>query len=470
MDKLNRLFVSGGVISPNQLYSLCKTLLHHDINHISLGSRQDILIPLDVTALSETPEVENGVFSVQPYAQNNNLVSSYLASDIFDSYDWVKSSTYVFILESFDFVPTLKINITDPKQNLIPSFSGHINFLASEYLDYWHIYIRKEGNKNPNLYPVMIHSNHICRLSKMLAQYWEEFDRIDDLFTLISDAADLDTRVIKDKPTYDIKIFPYYEGMHRYDIDKFWLGLYWRNNKYDINFLLELCKVCQAQEISSICLSSWKSLIIRGIAKTNKIKWEKLLGSNGISVRHSQLEMNWHLPAGDNDSLALKNAIVEHLNKKDISTYGLTIGIYSILGQAFTSIALVKSDKDHRLRSVDIYHATNFNPDLCTYKMYAQNIGLQNIPDLLIELSQLYFARYLDRDEIETPDLPLAKASTEPLIELYQCKNCLNVIHLNEEHLSDEIESANCIVCESGFEDFIKTKIAVGTPLSYQTW
>jgi hypothetical protein len=32
--------------------------------------------------------------------------------------------------------------------------------------------------------------------------------------------------------------------MNRLGIDQYWLGLYWRNNLYDLEFIKEMCDLC----------------------------------------------------------------------------------------------------------------------------------------------------------------------------------------------------------------------------------
>jgi len=94
-------------------------------------------------------------------------------------------------------------------------------------------------------------------------------------------------------------------------INQYWLGLYWRNNQYDLKFLK----------------APWKSFVIKGIPKESKLALEKLLGQFGINVRHSALELNWHLPVGSQKALDLKKFLVMNFDQNDISTYGMTFTI-----------------------------------------------------------------------------------------------------------------------------------------------
>src|SRR5690606_14372988 len=73
---------------------------------------------------------------------HNNITCSYVSADIFPSTSWLNGSTYLYILENFKHKPQLKVNITDPKQRLIPIFNGDLNFIASEFEDYWYLYLK----------------------------------------------------------------------------------------------------------------------------------------------------------------------------------------------------------------------------------------------------------------------------------------------------------------------------------------
>ncbi len=60
--------------------------------------------------------------------------------------------------------------------------------------------------------------------------------------------------------------------------NEYWLGLYWRNNEYDIAFLKEFCDFCLESRVGKICITPWKSFIVKGINRKYKLNLEKLLG------------------------------------------------------------------------------------------------------------------------------------------------------------------------------------------------
>ena len=249
--------------------------------------------------------------------------------------DWLKGSTYLYILEGFDYLPNLKINITDSKQRLVPIFSGNLNFIASESEDYWYLNIKLPHWKMATYYPVLVYSWDITTISKAIEAIYEDIQDVDELFFILNKNLDTNNKTIEKELEVPYLTFPYYEGMNRMGLDQYWLGLYWRNNRYDLSFLKEFCGFCLDNGVGKICITPWKSLIVKGIKRQSRPYLEKFLGQWGINIRHSQLEMNWHLPVDDLEALELKKFLVLSFDQNDISTYGLTFGLSNDSGKRF---------------------------------------------------------------------------------------------------------------------------------------
>ncbi|WP_332912269.1 hypothetical protein [Algoriphagus boritolerans] len=96
-------------------------------------------------------------------------------------------------------------------------------------------------------------------------------------------------------------------------------------------------------------------MIIKGIGEDYKLEFEKLLGQYGINVRHSMLELNWHLPVNNKSAIKLKKYLVSYFDKHDISTYGLTFGItdYTRKAYYFTSIIIEKKRASTRIERLE---------------------------------------------------------------------------------------------------------------------
>ena len=471
MNNLSRLIVNGGVLSPAELKYICESAESLGLKSISFGSRQDILFSKEIDAkrLEEFDKLK----IIQPKSNDGeNIISSYLSTDIFPTTSWLTSGRYLYVLEQFRQQPKLKVNITDPKQRLVPLFTGHLNFIASAHEDYWYLYIRLPEWKEMKMYPALIYSWDIDKIVAAIEDILqEEPDTIDMVFELVNDAVDTENRTV-DKPlNVPFYPFPYYEGMNRMGQDKYWLGLYWRNNKYDLTFLKAMCDLCSEDKIGKISITPWKSFIIKGIPKTSKLQWEKFLGKNGINVRHSMLELNWHLPVADKEALSLKKYLVNNFDKNDISTYGLTFGITNHIRKAyyFTSIVIEINAKPEDLKDVEIrdtynlLYAKNFDPNTREYILYVQDVDKANLSNLLMELSQLYFDELGTEKETKNTSKAI-KNTVEEIV--YQCTDCLTVYNAKYGDITQDIlpettfenlpENYECSLCEAPKSNFEK--------------
>ncbi|MEQ9288914.1 MAG: rubredoxin [Cyclobacteriaceae bacterium] len=426
---LVRVFVKGGIISPGDFHKIIKTASDLGAEHIHFGSRQDILFPVkerNKAALDQTFKSINTEYEVNEFS-HQNIVCSYVALDVMPNKKWLVPHVYHYILDSFEYRPKLRINIVDPSQSLVPLFTGNINFVASAVENYWYVYLRfSKSSVSPKPLPVMVYGYDIAKVAKAL----EDMDilnadiDIDEITEQLLKREKINIQPPKEELKFPVTNFPYYEGINRKSDGKYWLGLYWRNNNFSIPFLRELCKRCMDTDVGKISLTPWKSFVVKGIQESDRVGWEKFMGSHGMNLRHSALELNWHLPVLDEEALNLKNYLVRALDQQDISTSGLTFTIKMsddiIL---FTSVVIEKntaSDPD----TYNILYSKDFNPNLSEYFYYAKNVTKEVIPPLLIELSFNYY------EQLEAAPKPENKQTKESNTRdklLYQCENCMTI-------------------------------------------
>jgi rubredoxin len=185
--------------------------------------------------------------------------------------------------------------------------------------------------------------------------------------------------------------------------------------------------------VGKICITPWKSFIVKGIYKEDKLTLEKFLGKKGINVRHSSLELNWHIPVDDKDALSLKEFIVKSFDQNDISTYGMTFGI-SQSGENkayFTNVMVEKNRtpdivKNYQVRpTFNVLYSKNFDPNTQEYIVYAQDVDKIELPGLLMELSQMYFDQLGANSEEQNSEK--SNKSIPILTEVYQCSECMTI-------------------------------------------
>jgi rubredoxin len=442
--------------------------------YVIFGSRQDIMFPSNeadekyLDKLFREINIDYELGSDSSIYQN--IVSSYVAVNVTETTNWVKEDTYHFVIDNFDFKPKIKINIVDPVQSIVPLFTGEINFIASKEENYWFLYIRdpRKGNEI-ECWPKLVFTQDIPKVCKALEELLLNFQPfgIDELFVILQGKMRINYRMISQKLRFPDNAFPYYEGLNAMLNNQYWLGLYWRNNQYDIDFMTAACRLCQETNVGKINIIPWKAFIIKGIKASDRIRWEKLMGKFGINERHSSLELNWHLPVIDNEALELKRFLVRELDQQDISTHGLTFSIKmrreSFL---FTSIVIEKNVENAASERYNILYAKNFNPNNITYQLYAKGVRKEVIPALLIELSKLYFRQLNpEKESREEKDKQPAKPTTSIS---YQCSHCLSIYDKRYGDMFANVppgvpfeelpDSYTCHVCDSAKKDFVPLK------------
>jgi rubredoxin len=471
---LIRAFVKGGILSPADMLKIMEISRTLGNKYVLFGSRQDIMFPardsdqklLDQLFRKISMDYELGSDS----SVFHNIVSSYVAVNITQTTHWVKEDTYHFVIDNFDYRPKIKINIVDPLQSIVPLFTGEVNFIASSEENYWYLYIRDTRRSAVvECWPKLIFTQDIpkvCRALEELILNFQPFG-VDELFVILQGKMRINYRSINQKLRFPNDAIPYYEGLNAMLNNHYWLGLYWRNNQYDIDFMSAACRLCQETNVSKINIIPWKAFIIKGIRASDRLRWEKLMGKFGINERHSSLELNWHLPVIDVEALELKRFLIRELDQQDISTHGLTFSIKTkrdIL--LFTSIVIEKDLSNDRSERFNILYARNFNPNNITYLDYARGVRREVIPALLIELSKIYFRQL--NPEKEPREEGNAVPRNESPVSSYQCTNCLS---LYDKRYGDAIagilpgvpfedlpDSYTCHVCDTPKKYFMPVR------------
>src|SRR5688572_3230778 len=474
---LIRAFVKGGFLSPADLLRIMELSKNLGNKYVLFGSRQDIMFPLngaDEKSLEKAfraINIEYELGSDQSIYQN--IVSSYAVVNVVETTNWVKEDTYNVIIDGFEYMPRLKINIVDPVQGLVPLFTGELNFIASREENYWYLYIRDPRKGHViEAWPKLIYGQDIPKIARELEKIFLEllpFTAEELHIILKNNYIRINYKTMPEKLKFPETTFPYYEGLNAMRNNQYWLGLYWRNNQYDIDFMTAACRLCQETNISKINIIPWKAFIIKGIKASDRIRWEELMGKFGINERHSSLELNWHLPVVDKEALELKRFLVRELDQQDISTHGLTFTIKTSREMFyFTSIVIekVKEAEINPGERYSILYAKNFDPNNSEYIPYARNLKKEIIPALLIELSKLYF-RQLNREKDKIND-KLEDAQVNGSSTSYQCSNCLTIY---DKKYGDPVsnippgiafeklpDSYKCHVCDSPKKYFIPVR------------
>jgi len=404
----------GGIIPYKDLYNILLAAGKSGLLYVRFGLRQQLLLDVEIEELDNlTAELEMLGISYEVNKEEfPNIISSYPAEEVFIINTWLNANVYDEIFASIGYTPQLKINISDANQTFTPLFTGNINWVASPTdPHFWHLFIRFPKTNIVYEWKDLVHTKDVAGMSLRIeetilqdkgkfydnneADGDELYEKINmDAFNTKPAAASLAL------PPYNL---PYYEGFNRYN-DKYWLGIYRRDELYSIQFLKEVCLLCMKTEVGQLCSTPWKTIIIKGIGEKNRNDWNYLLNKYQINVRHAANELNFQVEDNSLEALKLKQHLVKYLNDDDTRTFGICIGIKTRKkSEVFSSIlvrrkALFTIGKWGFFYTYDILCAKEYNPNERTDFVFSSD----NPKFLLAEQLRravLSFYKYPDTDE-----------------------------------------------------------------------
>jgi rubredoxin len=457
----------GGIISPGDLLETLEAASLAGISKVSFGLRQQLILEIkDEKYVDFLEQLSRLHLHVEKDGETNpNIMSSYPAEEVFITKTWLSEGVYKDIFDLMDFEPKLKINICDCNQSFTPMLTGNLNWVASsQNPHFWHFLIRFPGTNTIYEWKHLLYTNDIARMSKDLEQlimankkdfYHNPDAKGDDLFKMIN-LADYITKHAKNVARLPSFNLPYYEGLNRYN-DKYWLGIYRRDEMFDVDFLKDICHLCLQTKIGQVCCTSWKSLMIKGITEKDRFDWNNLLAKHRVNVRHAANELNFQVEDHCSEGLKLKNFIVRNLSRDDIRTFGICIGIKTRKkSEVFSSIlvnrkALLNIAGFPFFHVYDILCATNFNPNERTGFETGQNIFKFMLPAKLRKTIILFYEHQHNKNEKIKKTITKKPEVVAEKEFVHQCPHCLTIY----DSLSGEPE--NNIAAGTGFEQLPAT-------------
>ncbi len=476
----------GGIISPGQLRQILQPAFQMGIWYARFGLRQQLLLD---TSNTENGKLEKeltslGVDFEQDIELYPNIVSSYPAADVFEAGTWLNENAYGDVFDLFDYRPQLKVNICSQKQSFTPFFTGNLNWIASNTTHFWYLYVRFPKTNVIFEWKELIYTNDIGRVSKAIeaiifkhkALFYNNEDVDGELlYQLMQKGENFITKPILEMLVLPPFTLPYYEGFNRYG-DKTWLGIYRRDEFFSVKFLLDICEICLQTKIGQICVTNWKSLIIKGIEQEERKIWDKVLGQHQINVRHAANELNWQVEDHNDEGLELKQDLVAFLNNNDVRTFGLAFAVQTHPKSELFGSVMIRKKPLIRIGSLsliafyDILYAEDFNPNSRKLRFFEKNLFRFHLGEQLKKLSKKYYAlKNAEGKSLPTYYEPADESIDNEEVEyIYQCNVCFTVYDEKIGEPENGIKALTlfgslpsnycCPLCESGKEVFAKVE------------
>jgi rubredoxin len=474
----------GGIISPGDLYNIMVAAAKSGTRDVSIGLRQQLLVKVaneDYKTFTGELQLLNVKYE-NGTDQYPNVVSSYPAEEVFITQTWLSEGVYKDIFDLMDYEPRLKINISDSNQSFTPLLTGNINWVASLHSShFWHLFIRFPKTNTIYEWDQLVYTNDVARVSKeverlVLLHHEKFFDNSqangDELFAMLQ----YEHYIIKPAerpaklPAFNL---PYYEGLNRYN-DKYWLGIYRRDELFNVEFLKDISTLCLQTKVGQLCATPWKSLIIKGIEERDRPLWNDLLAKHQVNMRHAANELNFQVEDDCSEGLALKHYLVKHLNQDDVRTFGVCVGIKTRRKSEVFSSILVRRKPLLTVAGIGLFHvydilcAHDFNPNERTGFVFSSNNPKFLLPEQLRRAILSFYAHHKisNRRPLQAK-LPLKEEAVNQLREfVHQCRHCLTIYDDKTGDESNGIKPGvsfellpadySCSLCEAPKEDFTK--------------
>ncbi|MEZ0541221.1 rubredoxin [Fibrella arboris] len=430
-----KINLPAGIASPAALQVILKIAYEARVRRVRFGARQQLLITVHY---EEMRSFEKALRQQQITFETNtdefpNIISSYCGEEVFRTGSWLREGEYHTLLDQFDYQPRLKINLSDSDQSFTPFFTGNLNFIASPDPHFWYLYVRPRQSNTVFQWRDLIYTNDVGRLAKLV----EEALLAGDLHTAdaLYDEVNRKASFITQPATQQVQLpefsLPYYEGFNRYG-QRTWLGLYRQDEQFSVDFLLDLCALCLRTRVGELCITPWKSLIIKNISEEDRRAWSMMLGKHNINVRHAANELAWQTEDHSDEGTAIKQQIVRYFERYDTRTFGLCFGVQTRpKSEVFGSIlirrrALLRIGALPLLSVYDLYFTEQFNPNSRTYFLFEKGLLRSSLPVQVHRLCRQFSTQRLkiqyeqmpaDPDEAPAPVLPVAPT-------VFQCPHC----------------------------------------------
>ncbi len=489
----NTIFINfrGGIISPGNLNNILLAVQKIKILYVRFGLRQQLLVDMEsynVPGFTAELERLNIGYEIDS-TRFPNIISSFPAEEVFIRNTWLSEGVYKDIFDAIDYKPTLKVNICDSNQSFTPMLTGNINWVAApQSQHYWYLIIRFPKTNIIYEWNQLCYTNDIPKITKAIEQiitlnpsvYMDNPNA--DGNQLFSALATEDLNIKPAEKTVELPAFnlPYYEGLNRYD-NKYWLGIYRRDELFSVDFLKGICQLCSDTKLGQLCCTAWKTIMIKGIEEKDKTSWNLLLEKFQINMRHAANELNFQVEDNSAEGLALKNYLVKNLSMDDTRTFGICIGVKTRKrSEIFSSILvrrryLIDIAGIKLFKVYDILCAKDFNPNERTEEVFSSSNPLFVLPEQLRRSVLKYYnyrAGIIKKTAtVIMPPLSVAEKTTTEYV--YQCSNCKTIYNELIGEPDKNIPASTpfeklpadyvCPVCETGKENFRKiTKSALG--------
>ena len=453
----------GGFFTPKDLHHCAIAAKEQGL---FLGQRQNIIIPNIHYQDQEFEKLSTFVSREDYYHHMNNIVCSHAAGGLSGDNDWAyNNDAYLEIIAEINDPLTFKVNLCSREQNLFAIFSGHLNFITANEDGYWHLVLNM--NKTRQLLPFLFRSNQIKQVIQLINENFSAeapFD-VKKVMTLLSSNLNIDsqqqTLELHVKHTLD------HEGFQQMKNGKFSLNIFSNHKAWNSSFISELCRMATRQGLGRIYVTAGRSLLIKHIDEALCFEWQNLIGKYNITLRHSEQDLSWVVPAEKRTLVDIKESIIYRLHAAGLSFQGLYIALDPAEFECGAQI-IIRSQKQADKYVYQVFHKEDFDYRRNLFLCDGSDLNFEQLLDALYSLREMFFQQS-SRQNIVTMQALQAMQKPETAMKVYQCPHCLTQYHekVGQPHINISAgtlftalpENWDCELCGTPKGEFIKLKV-----------
>nr|WP_294943382.1 rubredoxin [uncultured Mucilaginibacter sp.] len=470
-----KINLPGGVVAAGDMYEILVLAQNAGATHMRFGNRQQLYFEIESHELDalDIELLNAGIDYEADAAGHPNIVSSYIAEGIFNQESWLKEGVYKDIFDLFDYKPLLKINIVDGSQTFAPFFTGNLNFIASSVSNYWYLQIRYPKTNILYSWPTLVYSDDIPAIAKaieevILANKQQFYDQPEINSLLLHQMVSAKHDFVIQQIDQALKLpdfqLPYYEGFNKQG-NKYWLGIYRRDELFGIELLKDICNLCMQTRIGQLYTSPWKSLLIKNIEPGDRPLWGNILNKYRVNIRHASNELNWQVEDLCTQCLQLKQQLVREFEEADLRTYRLSFVVKRSPKSGLYGSVIIRERANGLF---EIAHTCDFNPNTKEVVIYQKGVLREEVSKHLIALCDKFYAE--QSHSLQPPSLAVTEEIDTEQRRVYQCKYCFTIY---DERYGDEqnkvspgtpfvsLVDFSCPVCDAGKDEFVPVLTAM---------
>lgn len=393
------LHTAGGRIPFSVLRHAAELTMVHGNGYIALGSRQELILGGIQSQSRDRVRRELGSLLVEHHPRRPNIVTTRPVAGRAGRTPWLSDGAYDSVLSQFMTAPAIPVNLSDPRQGVLPLHTGQVNFIASAEPGYWHMSFNARGQLRPIVLSTAVHGDGVPAAA-FTVQHALLHDNALDLPELQRTLVECLGGLARELPPAAAARHDDVRPIEGFELDtgsdSYSLGIPALGHPLPGAFLVDLCLAARGESIATAGLTPWQSLLVHGIPTSARTDFERLLLRYRISVRTGAWDSvclnDFHTPGAIKAGAALLAALNVNYPHPGVLRIGLTehsgvIPDTPIVVRAVTPPARWPFRPTPRFNVYVRESFDRFNPMLIAC---ATNAGAARMVDVVLDLVERY--------------------------------------------------------------------------------